>query len=217
MIAGAVFCLSGLYLMIISSQPDSGAAKFELFGQKFEANSRGIIVFLVGAAFLASPLYLPKLVTGQSSANNSSSVQSPLAVTPQLDPKGQAILPSNGVTLVPSAAEEVEKNNSMQSANMLTLGGLVTANLSEDDEEDWYAINTGQVQAKEVEIKLRGVYDYMCAKYSVLNAAKQVQGEGYFCGRDKTTAIFELTQGVLYARIIYSGQAGGYELAVESR
>ena len=56
---GAVFSVAGLVLIFRKAKPDAGAAKIEFLGQKLEANSTGIVVFLIGAAFLAAPLFVP--------------------------------------------------------------------------------------------------------------------------------------------------------------
>ena len=59
MIAGGVFSVAGILLMFRAKQEGS-SARLELFGQKFEASSTGIIVFLIGAAFLAAPVFVPE-------------------------------------------------------------------------------------------------------------------------------------------------------------
>ena len=59
MTAGGVFAIAGILLMFRAKQEGS-SARLELFGQKFEASSAGIIVFLIGAAFLAAPVFVPE-------------------------------------------------------------------------------------------------------------------------------------------------------------
>ncbi len=60
MSAGGVFAVLALYLMLLS--PVEGAAKIEMFGQKFGASSGGILVFLVGAALLTLPRWVRESV-----------------------------------------------------------------------------------------------------------------------------------------------------------
>ena len=59
MVAGAAFALAGLWLMF-KPQPAGEAAKIELFGLKFQASSAGLVVFLIGAVFLAMPIVVPE-------------------------------------------------------------------------------------------------------------------------------------------------------------
>lgn len=59
MIAGAAFAGAGLWLLL-RPRPDGTTAKFELFGLKFESSSAGILVFLIGAAFIVIPLFVPE-------------------------------------------------------------------------------------------------------------------------------------------------------------
>jgi drug/metabolite transporter (DMT)-like permease len=59
MIVGGLFSAAGIVLMFRAKQVES-SARLELFGQKFEATSIGIVVFLIGAAFLATPMFVPE-------------------------------------------------------------------------------------------------------------------------------------------------------------
>jgi hypothetical protein len=59
MLAGGVFALAGLWLMF-RPQPAGEAARIELFGLKFQASSAGLLVFLIGAVFLAVPIFVPE-------------------------------------------------------------------------------------------------------------------------------------------------------------
>src|SRR5262245_37531970 len=72
MIAGGIFSVAGILLMFRAKQ-EGGPAWLELFGQKFEAASTGIVVFLVGAAFLATPMF----VTEQSRTTAPPSADAP--------------------------------------------------------------------------------------------------------------------------------------------
>ncbi len=59
MTAGGVFALAGLWLMF--RPPVQGqAAHVELFGMKFQSSSAGLLVFLIGAVFLAVPVFVPE-------------------------------------------------------------------------------------------------------------------------------------------------------------
>jgi hypothetical protein len=59
MTAGGLFTLAGLWLMF-RSKLGGHATKLELLGIKFESSSAGLLVFLIGAAFLALPLFVPE-------------------------------------------------------------------------------------------------------------------------------------------------------------
>ena len=59
MVSGGVFAIAGLWLMFRPQQAGE-AAKAELFGLKFQASSAGLVVFVIGAAFLALPIIVPE-------------------------------------------------------------------------------------------------------------------------------------------------------------
>lgn len=59
MLAGGIFALAGLWLMF-RPQPAGEANRFEFLGVKIQASSAGLLVFLIGAAFLTMPIFVPE-------------------------------------------------------------------------------------------------------------------------------------------------------------
>ncbi|HET9069402.1 MAG TPA: hypothetical protein VFN28_12215, partial [Amaricoccus sp.] len=59
MALGAAFAAAGIYLLLRPSVRD-GATRIELLGMKFNASSGGLLVFIIGALFLASPIVVPE-------------------------------------------------------------------------------------------------------------------------------------------------------------
>lgn len=63
MLSGGIFAVAGIWLLF--RPPTNGeAAKIELFGLKFQSSSAGLLVFLIGAAFLAVPIFVPEKSIG---------------------------------------------------------------------------------------------------------------------------------------------------------
>lgn len=198
MIAGAIFCAAGLSLIFFRKKPETGAAKFELFGQKLEANSTGILVFLVGAAFLASPLYVPQRETEKKPA-----------VAPASTPKT-----SDGST-APAIAGETEDNNAAEKANELALGSTVGGYLGSDD-EDWFAVDSGQGAGKEIKVTLRALHDG-CTRYELFGSDKSLIGNSMSCSRGADSNSYQVPQGISYMRVEPYGSPGNYELSVATK
>ncbi|MDW4497517.1 hypothetical protein R5H30_05950 [Sulfitobacter sp. D35] len=147
MLAGGLFACVGLYLMI-RPRPQ-GAAKIEVFGLKFESSSAGLLVFIVGAAFLAVTLVVPEKDSETSvvpetrkpvddqAAQDSTAGSSDTAVKPENGGK------SNTALLLPAdpGATEVEPNDKVQDANGMEIGATVEGRLKPGD-VDRYVIGT---------------------------------------------------------------------------
>ncbi|PTX55653.1 hypothetical protein C8N43_0292 [Litoreibacter ponti] len=141
MVAGAVFAAVGLYLMV---RPKAGdAAKIELFGMKFESSSAGLLVFIVGAAFLATPLFAPE----KSGGGDDNSAQAGVA-----DPSKPPAL------RLPSypEVEEQEPNDRAQAANIVAFGQTV-AGSSRAKEADWFILELPPDPPEKVTIRVRHV------------------------------------------------------------
>ena len=186
MIAGGVFALAGLWLMF---RPQRGteagdAAKIELFGLKFQSSSAGLLVFLIGAVFLAVPIVVPeKPTTVTAAAGGAGSLPAtgapvrsdegggePASATP---PRASAETgqPSAASTDASSPAtagaapparpratgRETEPNEQYEGANRLALGDSLAGALSRD-EEDWFAIAAGGEQSR-IEARVRSNSD----------------------------------------------------------
>ncbi|MEM1130443.1 MAG: hypothetical protein AAGH83_07960 [Pseudomonadota bacterium] len=135
MIAGGVFALAGLWLMF-RPKPEGSRAKIELFGLKFESSSAGLLVFMIGAAFLALPLFVPSGADNTGSAAKATSVEDPAVEgaeqrteagrgevatsTPQ--PAAVTARPARALTAV---GEEVEPNDNIAVANEIAIGSVI--------------------------------------------------------------------------------------------
>lgn len=144
MLAGGIFALAGLYMML-RPRPE-GAAKIELFGLKFESSSAGLLVFLVGAGFLAVSLFVPE--------KNNNSRQDPLTDRPEV-PSEQ---PPNQIVPLPAGADtkESEPNDSVQTADIIALGSTVSGKLR-TKESDWFVLPTETLQGKRLVVKVRNL------------------------------------------------------------
>jgi hypothetical protein len=127
MVAGAAFAATGLWLLLRPSKAE-GAAKIELFGLKFESSSAGILVFLIGAAFLALPLFVEPRPAALDLAPG-------VGVAAPSAPGVPLLLPARG-------AEEVEPNDTIHAAARLPLEATVKGVVNHDD-SDWYVVALG--------------------------------------------------------------------------
>jgi len=130
MAAGMVFACTGLYLLLRPPKVD-GETRIEAFGIKFNASSGGIVVFVVGAAFLAAPILVPKT----PDAKNSSAPNQPGTTTVIQDPTPSLIPPrpiANG--------KEIEPNDNYDQATQIAAGESITGFFNEAS-PDWVAIS----------------------------------------------------------------------------
>lgn len=127
-VVGALFAGVGLWLLL-RPKPSGSTAKIELFGLKFESSSAGVLVFLIGAAFLAVPLFVPEKVA----------VQQPLG---PVDPNTQTFsLSGRAALMLPPDPEvaEVEPNDRIQGANMIGFGQTVSGEVRKGN-DDWFVV-----------------------------------------------------------------------------
>ncbi len=137
MVAGGVFAAVGLFLMV-RPRPQ-GAAKIELFGLKFESSSAGLLVFLIGAAFLSLPLWVeekqrPVGSVGMDAAGGSAS-------PPPADHDGSVI-------------SEVEPNDGVRDATEISLGQTLSGEVRRGD-IDWIAVRIPDDGPRDIKVKVR--------------------------------------------------------------
>ena len=145
MLAGGVFAAAGIWLMF---RPQAGgeAAKIEVFGLKFQSSSAGLLVFLIGAAFLAVPIFVPeKAVQLASASEATSTVRPPTDESSDegegssKDPPPQAPHPDSAIGKPGQQfvvhAEEREPNDSHGSANILVPGTAVAGRIKFGDRD----------------------------------------------------------------------------------
>jgi hypothetical protein len=136
---GAIAAAAGLFLLFRPPKIE-GETRIELLGMKFNAASGGVLVFLIGALFLALPVFVPEKnstpETGAAGANK------PVAQT------------TSGELPVRQRANgrEVERNDSFDTANRLEVGASVAGNTKDSD--DWYILPVDKNQTA-VELRLR--------------------------------------------------------------
>lgn len=134
MAIGTIFAVAGLWLLLRPKQ--SGTAKIELFGLKFESSSAGVLVFLIGSLFLAVPLVVPEKPGGPGRSED----QTNLTV---VDPQRSAGTTDGGnlALVLPAdpATAEIEPNERIQDANQIALGQTVSGKLRKGD-EDWFVV-----------------------------------------------------------------------------
>ena len=194
-LAGAVICCSGLILLFKRTEPETGAAKVEFFGQKLEANSKGIVVFLVGAGFLAAPLYL----MAQRPETAAKATSSNLEV--KKSPAAEAA----------ASGAEAEDNNSSEKSNVLVLGGTVTGHVTAED-EDWYSVNSVSGSAKQLRVSLRSMHDG-CVAYDLFSVDNQKIAYAQSCSRSEETQTYQVPQGISKIRVHSIHWSGNYELS----
>ena len=145
MVAGAVFAAVGLYLLL--KPKTAGTAKIELFGLKFESSSAGLLVFLIGAVFLALPLFVPERPAVEGGTNGAAAVGQ--STNPETTVSGAALPGGTDVT-------EVEPNDSLAQANELSLGAVVTGTVT-DGASDWYVVPISLSPSNKVEFRLKNI------------------------------------------------------------
>jgi hypothetical protein len=125
MLAGGAFALAGLWLMF-RPQPQGGAARIELFGMKFQASSAGLLVFLIGAAFLSVPIFVP---------------ERPAAGKTRQGATSQTLLPGERPPeQISIETAEAEPNTTVASANLVSLGSVVQGELTRSD-ADFFVVD----------------------------------------------------------------------------
>ena len=200
MIAGGVFAIAGILLMFRAKQEGS-SARLELFGQKFEASSAGIIVFLIGAAFLAAPVFVPER-----------SASSP----PPIEPQGKEGTGSaSGTISLPERADiqETEPNQSVHGANPIAVGQTVRGGFSSDD-ADWYAFPTDASKGREILITFRVEAKGGCPSYVLLDSAENQVGDDMVCYYEiSSTKSYMVESDQYYIRV--EGGRALYEISLK--
>ena len=221
MAAGGLFACAGLYMML-RPRPE-GAAKIELFGLKFESSSAGLLVFAVGAAFLATPLYVPEKADVRGAARpgvTPSEAVSPPVASGQT-PKGvnggeTSMVLAEAPVVAPEAGivQEVEPNDLSRQATQIRVGQ--TANgIAGYQDLDWFALPVPETGLTGHEISLRYVTG-TSARVDVYNTREQNVG---FLEVEDGVQYLPITSqfsGTLYFRVKRNWGAGEahYELAV---
>jgi hypothetical protein len=202
MAAGGVFALAGLWLMF-RPVPESGGTKIKIFGLEFESSSAGLLVFLIGAAFLAVPLFVSE---GGPPADDPALLQAikPLAAPTGSGPQQAVILPAG------AEAADLEPNEFLTEANQMTFDVFFGASLTpgRGDAEDWFVIPTQDRQQTDVTVQVRnrairaGTVHFDC-EVDILNPREERIGQFGFptVGSSHNETIFVQDSDRLYIRV----------------
>jgi hypothetical protein len=152
MAAGGFICLAGLILLFRPKRGED-ATDLQAFGLKFKTSSAGLVVFVVGAAFMVAPVFVPERPVREQPA------------PAPLDGGRRIPLPQR------AADREVEPNDVVQEANEIAIGPLYAGRVSGGD-VDWYAVGVDD-QHDELVLKIKSVsangYCYAYAKVFDMN------------------------------------------------
>jgi hypothetical protein len=211
MLAGGAFALAGLWLMF-RPQPAGEAARIELFGLKVQASSAGLLVFLIGAAFLAVPIFVPERDT-------SDPVESP-APRPGGGPggtrsdDGAADRTAIPLPLGPDV-EEQEPNDTIATANAFGLGQTVRATLPPDD-LDWFVFSTEDADVESIRITFRNLGGD-CPRYDLIDAVENRVTGAQVCSFAISDSRSVFVNGPRYFVRVQSGSSRTtYELAISA-
>ena len=204
MIAGGLFSVAGILLMFRAKQEGS-PARLELFGQKFEAASTGIIVFLIGAAFLAAPMYVPERPRANAPrpAAQATSAKEPVTSARAADPSG--LLPP------PVDKDEAEDNNTISAATILGIGETVRGAAKMGD-VDWYAVAVDQNVGRELRVVLRRMGGY-CPHFTILDGTEKVVKEMDACELSTATYV-QIASDRYFVQVDPQYRDVSYELAL---
>ncbi|SFR47578.1 hypothetical protein [Litoreibacter janthinus] len=210
MIAGAVFAGVGLYLLL-RPKPE-GAAKIELFGLKFESSSAGLLVFLVGAAFMSLPLFVKEKIEPNV----------PIAVVPNAPSSPRApsnqpaeTQPANPIVIADGAMiEEVEPNDGAFEANALALGQRAKGTVIKD-KPDWFVILVPDGGIVGDQVMLKHVRGYE-VRLELYNAREEHKGWIKTSEGAKYLEIKSDFEDRIYLKVhsVYPVNTSDYEVAV---
>lgn len=165
MLCGAFFALAGIWL-ILRPRVEGTTAKLELFGLKFESSSAGVLVFLIGAAFLAVPLFA-EIAREAAPADKPPSEPGKVPTDPAPPAQTPSTQPPRAFTAI---GQEVEENNNFAEANEIEIGALITGTLTQGD-PDYFSFAVPDDFVGTISVNLLGptwftVYDDLGDKIS---------------------------------------------------
>lgn len=171
MFVGVLFSAAALWLLL-KPRSNSGTAKIELFGLKFESSSAGVIVFLIGTMFLVAPLFVPERESKDLSDRGSVEKIS----APTIPPNSSAENPGSRAVLLPPGPEsqEIEPNNELRKANQINFNNVVLGETSGSD-PDWYVVAITEPAPKKIEVRLHKREGH-CTKVTVFDSKERKNG-----------------------------------------
>ncbi|MEM6973624.1 MAG: hypothetical protein AAF577_12545 [Pseudomonadota bacterium] len=121
MVFGGLVAAVGLYAIMRPPVSD-GETRIKIFGLEFNASSGGLLVFVIGCVFLASPIFVPLQAPIQGAVPVGSSGAAP--------PAGGTL-----ITGVVPAGQEVEPNDHPRGANGIEIGRIYGGVVSGRDKD----------------------------------------------------------------------------------
>jgi hypothetical protein len=219
MLAGGVFALAGLWLMF-RPQPAGEAARIELFGMKVQASSAGLLVFLIGAVFLAVPIFVPEkpISLAPSVAANDApraNVQAPPFRATASEPATQVEEAAFDVH-AGAFIDEREPNNAVTEANRLELGQTMRGHVRPDD-IDWFVVPTEGVEAESIRVIFRHLGNSGCPVVSVQNAVERLIYRSQVCSYELSSSRTVPIDGPhVFVRVHPNGSTTPYEVVVNA-
>jgi len=219
MVAGAIFAAVGLWLLL-RPKPSGSAAKIELFGMKFESSSAGVLVFLIGSAFLVIPLFVEEkavevgsvLPSSNGRVEGSFGNNEAVGDSSQNQPASDNHVGTAALILPPDPqVDEIEPNNRVQEAKQTAIGQTVAGHVKSDDTFDWFVVPLPENPPRYFEIKVRA---------SKASPGASVAAE-VFNAREMKLGSLSVGDGVdylrvepgqddrLYVRMVYRSSFGG--------
>lgn len=178
MAAGGLFSGVGLWLLL-RPKPASGA-KIELFGMKFESSSAGLLVFLIGAAFLATPLFVPERAR-EARATHASAAGGQANADVAAEPAA-ATIPQRAR----AEGREREPNEGYDEANQIAVGDSISV-VSDRESEDWFVLPIDPTQGA-LHIRIRSASYYCTTMLMHLYTEDETSLPGTFFLPEENTA-----------------------------
>jgi hypothetical protein len=213
--AGAAIAIAGLVLLF-RPQADQATTFIDILGLKFRSSSVGLIVFIIGAAFMATPLVIPE--RPETPEHRTAPLVS-VGESPSIQNGGQRLEVERGDIKLPARAqaEEIEPNNHISEANQIEVGNTYGGSVSDRD-EDWYVFRTGATGEQQLRVILRpraNKCEMGCYYYLYDKAEEQLDyGQAYekFPG----SGLYDVVPEAVYFINISIGAGGfcAYELAL---
>ncbi len=213
MATGAVITFAGVWLMW-RLRTHTSSSKIDILGVKVESPSAGLLVFLVGAAFLSVPLFVDATpeqapISSAGQEPTTSEETTPGGEPPDNEQQPTSVPTSAGADLaVTQAGKEVEPNDSVVSPNIIPLGAHIEAAAGQSP--DWFRIDTPSNATEDISVV---VYGHVHASFR--NQYGDVLSEKS-SGSTSETFRAPLTEGPYYVRISRS-DGRGYSITTAMR
>lgn len=176
MAAGGIFSLAGLWL-IFKPKADGHSMVIHVAGMKLEASSAGVLVFLIGTAFFATPLFVQETPdtsrsgldvtrTPAAPSNNAAAPDPGRVQTQDARPQGVPTVPRRAITAV---GTEIEPNDNIAEANEIEVGSVISG-MVEEGGPDYYSFTFPEDYIGTFAVNLSGdiswftLYDELGAK-----------------------------------------------------